>query len=426
MVENLVFDGPYSKKDFFNFITTSLEPRHRWYYFKEGFSSNVVKEAIASKARKKGPLNILDVFNGCGTTVLTSALLGHKATGIEVNPFLEFATRVKTSTFNFKRETFINFSKDLINKSKWGNYCSLEGISTFTSTPELNKWLFNTSVIRRFASISGLIDGLPRTYKSAFRFILIAAIMDCCNARKDGKSLRYKRKWQDLNYSSKNLAQAFVSRAITFIDDIEQAPIKKESRPIIILGDSRQVLKSESFPTEKFDILVTSPPYLNSFDYSDIYRAELFLGGFIKNNSDLKSIRLKTIRSHVQVDWNKSINFESKMLKPYIDSICEKGDFWSSRIPLMIKAYFDDMSTVLNLAKPKLNRNAEVWIVVSTSAYSGVHIPVDLLIADVACQNGYLLKGIHCLRYLRTSSQQYKELNTKTTPLRESLIILKK
>jgi len=426
MVENLVFEGPYSNKDFFNFIKTSQEPRHRWYYFKEGFSSNVVKEAIDAKSIKNKSLKILDIFNGCGTTALTSALLGHHSVGIEINPFLEFTTRVKTNSYSLKRQTFTDLTNKIINESKLGSFSKLEGFSTFTAHSGLDKWLFNTSIIRRYTAMSEVIDTLPANYRNVFRFISLSSVMECCNARKDGKGLRYKKNWQAIKYSSKDLVKAFTNKANIFLDDIEQAPIDSSLKPKIYLGDSRKIMLGDSLTEEKFDLIVTSPPYLNSFDYSDIYRAELFLGEFVHDNEDLRKIRLNTLRSHVQVDWEKTVSYESIMLKPYSEMLEKVETFWNHRIPLMIRAYFDDMYNVLANARKRLRKNAEVWIVVSTSAYAGVHIPVDLLIADSACQSGYNLKGIHCLRHLRTSSQQYRELNAKTTPLRESLIILKK
>jgi hypothetical protein len=73
-----------------------------------------------------------------------------------------------------------------------------------------------------------------------------------------------------------------------------------------------------------------------------------------------------------------------------------------------------------------MNKKGQIWFVVSTSSYAGVHIPVDLIIGELAHELGFNLKGIHCLRYLRTSSQQYHQLKVKNAPLRESLIILEK
>jgi hypothetical protein len=63
---------------------------------------------------------------------------------------------------------------------------------------------------------------------------------------------------------------------------------------------------------------------------------------------------------------------------------------------------------------------------VSTSAYGGVHIPVDFIVADAGHQAGLSLEGIYRLRHLRAAGQQWKQFETKTPPLRESLIIMSK
>ena len=47
-------------------------PRHRWYYYKEGFSPNLVEKAIEMLSLSENDL-IVDPFNGSGTVTLTSA-----------------------------------------------------------------------------------------------------------------------------------------------------------------------------------------------------------------------------------------------------------------------------------------------------------------------------------------------------------------
>ncbi|SMG14205.1 Methyltransferase domain-containing protein [Marivirga sericea] len=426
MGKELVLDGPYANEDFYNFSSTSLLPRHRWYYFKEGFSVGIVKEAI--RAQSKNKLKIIDPFNGSGTTALTSALMGHDATGVEVNPFLQFATQIKTTCFQPKRSSFLNTLKQVSHESRGGSYSDLEGFSTFTPSKKLNKWLFNTSVIRRYSGIIKSIEKLPehQKIKDILRFSAIVATIENSNAKKDGKGLKYKKNWNEKSYNGESLFFSFEAISRMMLDDLISTPLQADE-PSIHLSDSRQFLLNKDFSEEEYDLVVTSPPYMNSFDYTDVYRAELFLGGFVKNNVELNLLRHKTVRSHVQVDWNKEISYESELLRPYFEKLEESKEIlWSSRIPLMMKAYLDDLNTVLKGLYNRLKKGGEVWLVVSTSAYAGVHIPVDILIGNIGHDLGYSLKGIHCLRYLRTSSQQYNQLGTKKAPLRESLIILKK
>ena len=178
----------------------------------------------------------------------------------------------------------------------------------------------------------------------------------------------------------------------------------------MIEGDSRKLVISPS--KEKFRICVTSPPYLNSFDYSDIYRPELFLGDFVRSNKLLMDLRLKTVRSHVQARWKLPSNDQFGFLyERCITEIRENsGELWNPRIPAMIQAYFEDMETILRGLRLRAEDNASVWLVVSTSAYAGVEVPVDLILAEIGQRTGWFLREVGVLRYLRSSSQHVKHV----------------
>ena len=167
---------------------------------------------------------------------------------------------------------------------------------------------------------------------------------------------------------------------------------------------------------------------MNSFDYSDIYRPELFLGRFVDSTEQLKRIRLKTIRSHVQALWKdpKKDNFGTL----YQDCIkrlreCEH-ELWDSRLPVMVQAYFEDMENVLKAMRARAQQYASMWLVVSTSAYAGIEIPVDLILAEIGQMSGWFLREVGVLRSLRSSSQHVEHVDNderKSVPLRESVVI---
>ena len=69
---DLLEDNTYANKDYHNFISTYPLARHRWYFFKEGFSAQLVKEAIGQVAgNRTRRLQLLDPFCGSGTTAST-------------------------------------------------------------------------------------------------------------------------------------------------------------------------------------------------------------------------------------------------------------------------------------------------------------------------------------------------------------------
>lgn len=422
----LTIDDRFHEKGFQNFEDNFTQPRHRWYPFKEGFSSELVGNAIDSVANTIGrALHVLDPFCGSGTTPVAAAVKGHTAHAVEVSPFCAFTARVKCIPKTWKEGVFTRHLDSITNSAKADLQPSpLEGQSTFCEGEGKDKWLFNRSVLRAFDSVWRNAYSNVGPKASIFRLAAMRAAMECSNAKKDGKALRYRKDWKKEGFSDANFFDRFRQAALQFSEDMELAPIKKGSRGVIQRGDSRKALSG--LPSNSFDLMVTSPPYLNSFDYSDVYRPELFLGGFVKDNVDLRNVRLRTLRSHVQVKWGGATDVKSALLKGPLEQLRDCDSLWNARIPEMVEAYFHDMRCVLVNAARVLKSGAEGWIVVSTSAYGGVHIPVDLILADLGSQVGMELKGVYVLRALRAAGQQQKHFDTEGLPLRESLIVLKK
>jgi hypothetical protein len=300
----------------------------------------------------------------------------------------------------------------------------------------LKKWLFNDAVLSAFAGAWKASGDVPTHGRSAVRLALLGAAMDTCNAVRDGKCLRYRADWKKLAFGGPQFRDAFEARIKTIISDVASTPIEP-GRAAIRVADSRY---GGVAGAKKFKLCVTSPPYLNSFDYTDVYRPELFLGGFVRDMNDLRRLRLSSVRSHVQVKWSDPADhaFGSHFEKAYL-SISERvKKLWNRRIPTMLKAYFEDMRGVLRSLHAEAQKDASIWIVVSTSAYAGVEVPVDLILADVGCQVGWALREVRTLRHLRRLPvQQWDELAAAARDklhanershdgphLRESLIIL--
>jgi DNA modification methylase len=406
-------NGGYS-----NYEDTTRLPRHRWYYYKEGFSPNLVEKAIEQSSVSKGDL-IIDPFNGSGTTTLTSSLLGHNSVGIEVNPFTSFLSDVKLRNINIRE--FNDLEGKLFQSVEKGIKSPLLGYSTFSKTKGINKWLFNDEVLNAFEGgwqYSNFISGYNS--RKLIRLALISSAMQNCNAKRDGKCFRYRSTWGSNNFDKKSFIESLIVNLSNIKEDIQKAPILAKSK--ILKGDCRNILQT-SDELKNFKLCLTSPPYLNTFDYTDIYRPELFLGKFIQSSQKLYDLRLETVRSHVQASWNKPTFDDFGLLyqqtMKYI--IENKENLMHKNIPMMIQAYFEDMFNILKLLKNKAAKDAQIWFVVSNSAYAGLEVPVDLIIGDIASKSGWYLKEIGVLRYVRKRMTKY---SPNITELRESVIIL--
>ncbi len=406
-------------KDVSNFVEANQLARHRWYYYKEGFSPNLVSTAIETYGLNTNNL-ILDPFNGSGTVTLTAAENNIPAVGIEVNPFTSFVAATKI--LNSKQKILSLLFQETYNQILKGyEYPELEKYSTFTELSQKKKWLFNLEVIRAFYGGYHFLENIKSNAADLLKLALITSIMEVSNAKKDGKCLKYKNGWRNLNYSKNDFIKAFIRNYIKIEEDIRYTNIN--NKPVIYNSDARTIIKNCN---ESFDLIVTSPPYLNTFDYTDIYRPELFLGKFILNSKSLYQLRLTTIRSHIQANWGlpnlKSI--ESILLKDIFERLNSRKDLlMHPKIPQMIIAYFEDMKIIFRQLSSKSNKNAHMWMIVSNSAYANEEIPVDLILADTATKNGWNLIEIGVLREIRKRKTKYSpDIET----LRESVIILEK
>lgn len=417
------WDHDYNKDCTPNFINNMGLPRHRWYEFKEGFGGSLVERAISEVrgSQHRGTLTVLDPFSGSGTTPLVSLENNCDSIGIEVNPFMNFVGLTKSSAQKKSSIEYVHQLQWILSQNQIEMPHIVESESTFSSASGKEKWLFNQSVIRGFSALRHHINKVEDA--DMFMLALYRAVMQCCNAKRDGKCLRYKKNWNMMGYSSLEVRNYFEIAAKMMIADMDAKPLIGGNRDFV-RGDSRK--KMELMGCDSVDLIVFSPPYLNSFDYSDIYRPEMFLGEYVTSNDELRSIRENTLRSHVQCKWESKDHADSLWVARIAEQIKEKEAFlWSKDIPDMISNYFFDMQMILKEAYRVARKGAQIWFVVATSSYAGVEIPVDLLLADIAVHQGWALKNVNALRKLRTSSQCISD-EIRKIRLRESLVICEK
>lgn len=409
-------------------VTNSFEnadqPRHRWYAIKEGFSGRLISDAIEELPNTRRAIEAIEPFAGSGTAPLEYAFQGIDCLAFEVNPFLAFVAEAKLT--HASPSSFSRARSGIVRGLQRPTTNPLETYSTFSKRAGNEKWLFNRSVLRAFSGGWRASGNYPANLRRLFRLALLRAVMDNCNAYPDGKCLRYKRLKHYDCFNSELLISQFESYCDVIFADLGCSPLPHDLGHILNV-DSRGL---SSFPLKpKFHLCVTSPPYLNSFDYSDIYRPELFLGGFVKDNAALMRIRLKTVRSHLQANWIPPKRDSFGVL--YATALKELGDkherLWNQRIPQMIQAYFEDIETLLTALKVRAHKSARLKIAIGTSAYAGVVIPVDLIIAEIAERVGWLLDDVAVVRRLRSSGQHWHhEPATVDVPeLRESIVMLR-
>lgn len=396
-----------------NFNESLRTPIHRWYGYKEGFSPSFVNEFV-SKHSKSSEDIIFDPFGGVGTTGLEANKMGYHAYLMDVNPLGIFASSVKTKHYSDIEVEYvineINFFKSI---EKWPITVSIDNKTIIKYFDEIT-W---DSLLQIKSYISNISN---ETVRNLFSLALLSLIEEISTHHKNGNGVKKKRILPEpLSFSA--LKGNMIQRLSMYIDDIKTTILKGETTIFYQSNLEEYVLPS------KADIVLTSPPYANCFDYSKVYLTELWVGGFFTKKEDQKMFRDKSVISHVHYRWSpRNETYGANVVNKLIVPILEKKDLWSNNIIPMLKGYFSDMGKFLfNLSK-NLNEGATVGIVVGNSVYGGTPIATDIILAKQAEELGYKCINIKVYRKVIASSQQMIILSDyEKNFVRESLVVLK-
>jgi hypothetical protein len=380
-------------------------PFQRWFKFKEAFSPQLIIDCV--KSLDKPPATCLDPFGGSGTTALTAQFLGVRPTTIEVNPFLADLIDAKLAHYNphaLKADYFNVLDRSVcIYNSEKDLYPG--GPATLVQPGKAGRWIYSRSVARRILSLREAIESLPtEKHQVIFRVALGSILVSMSNVIVNGKGRKYRKNWESRQKSPTDVEAAFREAFFRIFTDVCRFATRKNNGYTLLRGDSRIALDG----CTDCDFALFSPPYPNSFDYTDIYNLELWMLGYFRTWSDNFQLRNSTLRSHVQLLRDFPMALEgSKTLKQTYHMLSERRkDLWSNHIPEMICAYFEDMRTIMLKVKRKLTKNGKAFIAIGNSKYAGILINTETILMELARFLKYKDVKSVPFRSMRASPQQ--------------------
>jgi len=381
-------------------------PFSNWYRFKEAFSPEIVKQALDQHPTKVR--YCVDPFSGSGTTALTCQFLGIESKSYEVNPFLSDLGLAKVESYNVDslEEYKKIFGKYLLEASPYlGDYNDYWLPPTFVEPGHNGRWLFSKEVATAIFQIRFAISRLDEPHiRRLFRVVLGGCLIPNSNVVINGKGRRYRPNWRNRKITGLQLYENFYSNLERSFLDISSYSAKSITESKIVNDDIRR----EGIEFPRFDVAVFSPPYPNSFDYTDVYNVELWVLGYLKNREDNRRLRKNTLTSHIQISKDfREFSNPPESFSITMDKLNQaRQKLWDQRIISMINTYFvemEDLLARLHLAKRDRGR---VWIVVGNSQYAGVEIETGNILSDISERMGYSIVKREMSRQMRNSPQQ--------------------
>lgn len=399
-----------------NYSDDLNKPFQRWYRYKEGYSVELVEHLIREYAERKEGI-ILDPFSGSGSTLLAAEDMGYAGIGFEVNPFSYFLSQCKLD--NYSKETiesfkaaFENILQQALNKKE--NYC-LPKLS-------ISAKVFDDEIEKYYMSVGTLIESGLVTDKQVHNLLKVgwlACLEPLCNYRKAGNGLKIRKYVKPRIVTVEDAKAMLLEEYQNIYIDLTQ---NHKTNHGLIYNDSCLNMGKYISPNS-VEGIIFSPPYANCFDYTEIYKLELWFGKFVSEYSELKKLRKNSLHSHLNGDLSRKVQSKNATLTALLTRLKEK-ELWDKKIPKMLQLYYDDMFQVVEECYKALDEKGFCCIVVGNSAYGGIVFAADLILAEYARQIGFTVDKIEVDRYIITSSQQYEITKETGKYLRESVVCL--
>ena len=373
------------------FDDNRCKPIHRWYPFVEGYSADLVRDAL-DRLSLSGAL--LDPFGGSGTTALAAAEAGHDSWFCEVNPYLAWVADVKVN--QSKAAWNAGASADLLTLA---DELEREPLPPFPDDHPLiaadhRRGFFPKGVAAEVVSCLETIEDHCRPEGIPLARLAMATCLIPASNMIRRTDLRRRR----LNDPDpRPFRPLVVHRLREIANDVEVVGSSLRGTATHLAADARS-LPSFPFP---LDLIVTSPPYLNGTNYCRNTKLELLALGFVKDEKDLAQLRRDSIAAGINTISRQRGDAE---LIAAVERVARALDevAYDRRIPTMVRMYFSDMRRVFANIRKNSRAGASFLLDIGDSRFSGVHVPTHDLLCDVAGLEGWEKVRVETIRSRRS------------------------
>jgi DNA modification methylase len=425
-------------EDLGTFKDNSRAPVHRWFQYPAGYSYKFVDLMFEKYSVKQGDW-IYDPFSGTGTTLIGAKLHGFNGYGVEAHAFVHWVAQVKLY-WGYDLPALHRSLEIILSRIYTVITQQINDVDISDIFPDLVYKCYHTEdlkvlyLIREF-----IVQEVSDPHLQDLLKLALTNTLRTAAAAGTGWPYIAPRK-NTGNKPPKNAYKLFQQSVYRMYDDLQAIANYRNMPGEIhnVLGDSRH---TQPLADNRITLAITSPPYLNNYDYADRTRLETYFWGITKSwreitekyrNKLMTAATTQIVRSHhiVETTLNEELKLISQPAYQKIqDAALQLSELRKQKggkkdYDLMVALYFNDMLRVLQETHRLLKPSGKLCLVLGDSAPYGVHVPTDELIGQIGVGLGFA--GCE-YRELRSRGGKWKENPQRhTVKLREGIVTLTK
>ena len=370
--------------------TTYRHAVHRWFNFIAGFSPEFVSQCLEQE-RVSLSSTLLDPFAGCATAPVAACHQGFQAIGYEAHPVLARIARAKLPDLSAP------------NRVKLIHQIITTGLSKPVSTASLAEppRVFLEKLFPQ-ASLECLL-GARAALKSAnmedddLAFLILSSMAEkCCHSQTDGI------------YKAPTSRKSFITpwQALESVFDLVCTDLSMKgvlqygSLGTIYEGDAASM---KDVANDSVAIVVTSPPYLNNFDFAEMTRMLLYFWEMASSWGDItdkvRSKLLVNTTTALKGHKTKQMMYRDNLplrvhaeLDTVVQSLAQERTTRAGKkeYDFLVYPYFSKLSDIFREAYRCLSPGGTTHIMISDAALYGIHISAPQVLAEILESLGYI------------------------------------
>ena len=328
---------------------------HGYHRYPAKFIPQIVSR-LAEKYTDVGDF-IVDPFGGCGTTLVESKVMGRPSIAVDINPVAVLITKAKITAIDPAKieEEFVAFQKRLESYNE----------KTIVEAPEherIDYW-FKPEEKRTLAFIFAEISKIKDQDVQDFFFCGFSNILKNCSIwlQKSNKPTRdfEKKPSEPIKTFLKQIKMMLRGNARLFEMLSEKGYLKVPSK--VICTDARTVPAKDN----NVSLIVTSPPYVTSYEYADLHQLTAL---WLEYTKDLSDFRKRFIGTSYHNKKDTTLN--SILAENIRKELLEKDKKTAEEV----STYFSEMNQVFIEMKRVLKKGGKTCIVIGNTSLKGVKI----------------------------------------------------
>ncbi|MFH1823995.1 MAG: DNA methyltransferase [Candidatus Firestonebacteria bacterium] len=328
---------------------------HGYHRYPAKFIPQIVSRLV-EKYTKENEI-VVDPFAGCGTTLVESKVMGRHSIGVDINPVAVLITKAKITAINpLKLEKQIIDIKYKINAYN-------KNLKIHTSTHERIDYWFKPEEKKKLTYIFSIISKLKDQDIRDYFYCGFSNILKNCSIwmQKSNKPTR------DLKKTPSDPISIFLKQVKMMSRGNANIYNLLKTREFLNIPCKIYCKDARDIPTQDNSVclIVTSPPYVTSYEYADLHQLTALWFDYTK---DLSDFRKRFIGTSYNV--KNGVDLNSEIAESIKDQLFVKDKSTSEEV----STYFGEMNQVFCEIKRILKKGGKTCIVIGNTNLKGVEI----------------------------------------------------